>query len=407
MCNPACIAFGRKQLRAGDVAGKDVLEVGSFDVNGSLREVVESLGPKQYLGVDLRPGPGVDEICSAEGLVDRFGPESFDVVLATDVLEHVADWKAAIGSMKRVLRPGGVTLLTTVAPGFPYHGYPDDYWRFEPALLERAFADFDVEALEHGSAMLGVNLLARKRANGTPVELTELQAVPVAKPTRGKRAFAAVWATATKTLATLPVSLRSPRQLARESLAVGAIQKVPELARLIALVRARRPRAVLEIGSFRGGTLAAWCKVAAPGAVLVSVDLPDEADTPATSDELRRLARAGQGLEVVRGDSHAEETRRDVEAALAGREVDFLMIDADHSYDGVRRDFELYAPLVRDGGLIALHDIVPHSRRPNVEVARFWAEIRDRYEHEEFIAPGRDVGFGPWGGIGVLRYRPE
>lgn len=407
MCSSASIAFGRDHLGREDVAGKDVLEVGSFDVDGSLREVVDPLGPKQYLGVDLRPGPGVDEICSAERLVERFGPESFDVVLAADVLEHVADWKAAIGSMKRVLRPGGVALLTTVAPGFPYHGHPDDYWRFEPELLERAFADFDVEALEHGSAMLGVNLLARKRANGSPADLAELQAFPVAKPTRGQRTFAAVWGAATRTLARLPVSLRSPRQLARESLAAGAIQKVPELARLIALVKALRPVVVVEVGSFRGGTLAAWCKVAAPDAVLVSVDLPDQADTPATPDELRRLAHPGQRLEVVRGDSHAQETRRDVEAALAGRKVDFLMIDGDHSYDGVRRDFELYAPLVRDGGLIAFHDVVTHTGRPNIEVARFWAEVRDRYEHEEFISPGREFGLGPWGGIGVLRYRAE
>src|SRR5687767_12456806 len=120
MCSPACIAFGERRLGREDVTGKEVLEVGSLDVDGSLREVVEALGPKRYLGVDVRPGPGVDEICPAEGLVERFGPESFDVVLATDVLEHVADWKAAIGSMKHVLRPGGVALLTTVAPGFPY-----------------------------------------------------------------------------------------------------------------------------------------------------------------------------------------------------------------------------------------------------------------------------------------------
>jgi predicted O-methyltransferase YrrM len=407
MCNPACIAFGEKQLRREDVAGKDVLDVGSFDVNGSLRDFVEAHGPKRYVGVDVRPGPGVDEICPAERLVERFGPESFDVVLATEVLEHIADWRAAIRSMKAVLRPDGVALLTTPSPGFPYHGYPDDYWRFEPELLESAFADFEVEALEHGSAMLGVFLAARKRANGTPVDLSELDAVPVAKPTRRAQAFAAVWRTATRTLARLPVSLRSPRQLARESLAAGAIQKVPELARLIALVKARRPHAVVEIGSFLGGTLAAWCKLAAPDAVLVSVDLPDESETPAKPDDLRRLALARQRLEVVRNDSHAEETRREVEAALAGSEVDFLMIDADHSYDGVRRDFELYAPLVRDGGLVAFHDIVPHTRLANIEVSRFWTEVRARYEHEEFISAGRDRGFGEWGGIGVLRYQRE
>ena len=404
MCTPACIAFGRDHLRADDVAGKDVLEVGALHVNGSIRQVVEPLAPRRYVGTDARPGPGVDEICAAERLVERFGPESFDVVLATGVLEHIADWRAAIGSMKRVLRPDGVTLITTVSPGFPYHGYPDDYWRFEPETLAGAFGDFDVEALEQGP-MRGVFVFARKRAIAEPVDLSGLEAIPVAKPTRRARAFATVWRAATGTLALLPLSLRTPRQLARESVAAGALQKLPEFERLVALVRARRPAAVVEIGSFLGGTLAAWCKVAAPDAVLVSVDLADEAETPASPEELRALARPGQRLEVVRGDSHAEATRREIEAALAGREVDFLMIDGDHSYDGVRADFELYAPLVGDGGLIALHDISPGTRVPGVEVHRFWREIRDRYEHEEFVTPGRERGFGPWGGIGVLRYR--
>jgi predicted O-methyltransferase YrrM len=407
MCNPASIAFGRSRLRAEDVAGKAVLEVGALDVNGSVRPVVEALRPETYVGVDLRPGPGVDEICAAERLVDRFGPESFDVVVATDVLEHIDDWRTAIRSLKTVLRPGGVALVTTCSPGLPYHAYPDDYWRFEPELLERVFADFDVEALEHASAMLGVFVVARKRANGTPVDLSALDAVPVSRPTTRQAAFAAVWRTATRSLERLPLALRTPRQLARESLAAGAIQKAPELARLIALVRARRPRAVVEIGSFRGGTLAAWCKLAAPDAVLVSVDLPEESETPASPDDLRRLARAGQRVEVVRGDSQADETRRDVEAALGGREVDFLMIDADHSYDGVRRDFELYAPLVRHGGLVAFHDIVPHSRIPNIEVPRFWTEVRSGYEHEEFVSATRERELGTWGGIGVLRYRAE
>lgn len=406
MCSPACIAFGREHLSAEDVTDKDVLEVGALGVNGSIRQVVEPLAPRLYVGTDARPGRGVDEICAAERLVERFGAESFDVVLATGVLEHVADWRAAVDAMKRILRPGGVTLITTVSPGFPYHAYPDDYWRFEPEILARALGDFDVEALEQGP-MRGVFVFARKRADGEPVDLSALEAIPVAKPTRRARAFATVWRAATGTLALLPVSLRTPRQLARESLAAGAVQKAPELARLVALVRARRPEVVVEIGSFLGGTLAAWCAVAAPDAVLVSVDLSDECETPASPEELRGLARPGQRLEVVRGDSHAEATRREVETALRGREVDFLMIDGDHSYDGVRSDFELYAPLVRDGGLIAFHDVIPGTRIPGVDVHRFWREIRDHYEHEEFVSPGRERGFGPWGGIGVLRYRRE
>ena len=405
MCNHACIAFARAHLAREEISGKAVLEIGARQVNASVRPDVEALGPKTYLGVDLCPGPGVDEVCAAEQVVDRFGPDSFDVVIATEVLEHIRDWRAAVHSLKTVLRPGGVALVTTRSPGFPYHGYPADHWRFEPELMGRVFADFEVEALEPDHTRPGVFLKAKKRAHSTPVELSALEPVAVEAPSRRQLAFAAVWRSATRALARLPMPLRSSRQLARESLAAGAIQKVPELARLIALVRALRPAAVVEIGSFKGGTLAAWCKVAAPDAVLVSVDLPVEFGTPATPDDLRKLARSRQRLEVVRGDSHADETRAQVETALAGREVDFLMIDGDHTYDGVSRDFELYAPLVRDGGVIAFHDVVPHPSLPGVEVDRLWRDVRARYEHEEFVARGHDLGFGDWGGIGVLRYR--
>src|SRR5918994_5418053 len=64
------------------------------------------------------------------------------------------------------------------------------------------------------------------------------------------------------------------KELAREAVRRGAVQKVPELERLVALVRERRPRAVVEIGTDRGGTLFAWCRLADPEAVLVSIDLP-------------------------------------------------------------------------------------------------------------------------------------
>jgi predicted O-methyltransferase YrrM len=44
---------------------------------------------------------------------------------------------------------------------------------------------------------------------------------------------------------------------------------------------------------------------------------------------------------------------------LKDNKVDFLFIDADHSYEGVKKDFEMYSPLVRKGGIIAFHDIIP------------------------------------------------
>jgi len=74
--------------------------------------------------------------------------------------------------------------------------------------------------------------------------------------------------------------------------------------------------------------------------------------------------------------------------------VDVLFIDGDHTYAGVKIDFELYSPLVRSGGLIALHDIVPSESNKEIEVSRFWNEIRGKYKTEEIIFEGNQLGIG-------------
>ena len=72
-----------------------------------------------------------------------------------------------------------------------------------------------------------------------------------------------------------------------------------------------------------------------------------------------RYKRGNQRLYFILQDSHKKSTQKTVEEILDGNKLDFLFIDGDHSYDGVKRDFELWSSLVKIGGVIALHDIVP------------------------------------------------
>lgn len=174
MCSPSCLEFGVRALRPEEVRGGAVLEVGARDVNGSLRPYVESLRPASYIGVDVEPGSGVDAICEAAAVADRFGAARFDVVVCTELLEHVRDWRGAVAAMKRALRPGGVLILTTRSRGFRYHGYPQDFWRFEPEDLRAVFADFAIEALERDPAAPGVFLRARRRDGGAAIDLTPI-----------------------------------------------------------------------------------------------------------------------------------------------------------------------------------------------------------------------------------------
>jgi SAM-dependent methyltransferase len=162
MCNKTGIEFGARMLTAERVAGRDVIDVGALDVNGSLRPVVEPLGPARYLGIDIEMGPGVDEVVQAERLVARYGRESFDVVITTEMVEHTRDWRAVVTNLKGILRPGGLLLLTTRSPGFEYHAFPYDFWRYEPSDLEAIFSDLEIVTIERDTASPGVFMLARR-----------------------------------------------------------------------------------------------------------------------------------------------------------------------------------------------------------------------------------------------------
>ena len=131
--------FGKKVLQEEDICGQRVIEVGSLDVNGSLRPMVESFSPREYIGVDMQMGRGVDQICDAAHLLNRFGSNRFDVVISTELLEHVINWQKVVHNLKQILKPGGLLLLTTRSRGFQYHGYPFDFWRYELSDIKFIF----------------------------------------------------------------------------------------------------------------------------------------------------------------------------------------------------------------------------------------------------------------------------
>jgi SAM-dependent methyltransferase len=162
MCNLTGIEFGARMLTPELVSGRDVIDVGALDVNGSLRPVVEPLGPSRYVGVDIEMGPGVDEVVPAEGLIARYGRESFDVVITTEMVEHTRDWQTVMTNLKGILRPGGLLLLTTRSPGFKFHAYPYDFWRYTPSDLRAIFGDLEIITIEQDTDAPGVFMLARR-----------------------------------------------------------------------------------------------------------------------------------------------------------------------------------------------------------------------------------------------------
>ncbi len=160
---------------------------------------------------------------------------------------------------------------------------------------------------------------------------------------------------------------------------------------------------VLEIGSCGGGSLFCFCRLAEPQATLISVDLPGGFfGGGAASWKIpifNSFVRRGQTLHLLRRDSHDEKTLARVRALLDGQALDFLMIDGDHTFEGVKQDYEMYAPLVREGGYIAFHDTLHDASTETkdisykIEVGRFWKSICGGYPHWNFDQSGK-IGIG-------------
>ena len=159
----------------------------------------------------------------------------------------------------------------------------------------------------------------------------------------------------------------------------------------------------MEIGTANGGALFCFARLAPRDATLISIDLPEGkfgGGYPAEKIPFyEAFARPGQSLSLLREDSHDPETLKRAKEILGNRQIDFLFIDGDHSYEGVKKDFETYSPLVRKGGIIAFHDVAPKGI-PELTggVPRFWKEISGNYPTNVFIKDMDQTGFG----IGVL-----
>lgn len=174
-----------------------------------------------------------------------------------------------------------------------------------------------------------------------------------------------------------------------------------EIKQLTKEVKEISPRTVMEIGTAKGGTLYLWSRYLKSCKRIISIDLPGApfgGGYPQTKIKFFKLFAPDKELHFLRGDSHSKEIANRASQILKQERVDFLFIDGDHTYKGVKQDFEMYSKLVRGGGIIAFHDIVYHPHIPSCEVDKFWNEIKHKYASKEIIGSENQE----WAGIGVL-----
>jgi SAM-dependent methyltransferase len=168
----------------GDVAKaielpEPIVEFGSLQVeadqDGDLRPLFTG---RDFVGTDMRPGPGVDRVEDLRGL--SYGDGEVGTALCLDTLEHCADPRAACQEMHRVLAPGGICVIASVML-WGIHGYPNDYWRFTPEgfrVLLEPFDDAVVGAV--GDPDIPYNVVA-VGAKGRQLEGLDLGALPSLK----------------------------------------------------------------------------------------------------------------------------------------------------------------------------------------------------------------------------------
>lgn len=198
------------------------------------------------------------------------------------------------------------------------------------------------------------------------------------------------------------VSLIENSTLVAQAMSMGAIQIPEELQQLVDCVETQKPVNVMEIGAESGATFFVWCQLAS--GLKISVDWPGGPsgsgkylDTYELEERTNTMLSWGESICVITGNSRSQEVRSRVQAILKNLKLDFLFIDGDHSYEGVKADYRNYRESVKPGGFIAFHDIkdTPYHRRLGCEVGRLWKELSG--EKREFCSDS------DWGGIGVVR----
>jgi predicted O-methyltransferase YrrM len=185
---------------------------------------------------------------------------------------------------------------------------------------------------------------------------------------------------------------------------IKSLQVKEEIKELLELVKKHGVNSMIEIGTYNGGTLFFFTHVVSNNALIISIDYPDIRFGGGYGNWRTKLYESfrlkGQYLHLVNANSHNSRTLHKVNAILNNSRVDFIFIDGDHSYDGVKKDFEMYSSLLANDGMIAFHDIVEHPKETGCEVSKFWNEVKynTEYKSVEIIHDSKQTSCG----IGVL-----
>lgn len=181
-----------------------------------------------------------------------------------------------------------------------------------------------------------------------------------------------------------------------ENTPVPISQYEDEFSILLDEYKRQKPKTILEIGTHHGGTLYHWITEAPDGATILSID-----NQHINCDLYSVWANKRVYVDYYKGDSTSYSA---IDYAIRNYcPYDWIFIDGDHSYKGVKHDWEASKAMISSKGIIAFHDILPHppwNEQP-VEVEKLWSEIKKEYKTKEII--GKHI-WPDMSGIGVVYF---
>ena len=177
-------------------------------------------------------------------------------------------------------------------------------------------------------------------------------------------------------------------------------QKKYEILMLQELLLGKRIKRIMEIGTWSGGTALLWAKMVSKyeDGIVYCCDLNFKYGTLYCSEpgvelireypcQIYTATKESKHIVEIAGDTHEPAGIERIHNIVGEGSIDLLFIDGDHSYDGVKADFENFKCLVKSGGYVAFHDITDNDYHRSYKcfVEKYWREIKDNYPNWEFI----------------------
>ena len=215
--------------------------------------------------------------------------------------------------------------------------------------------------------------------------------------------FLNLWFSKKQILQQIQCSEDNLRKFALLTSLIPSHQRKNEFCSFIEFLNKHKISVIVEIGTADSGTHLLLSQLVYSQKTMVAIDLEIR-----NRKSLSAINSNNDNRLYIEGSSHSCGTHSQLLSLLKNKKIDLLFIDGDHSYEGVKKDFDLYKSSVSKNGIIAFHDIVPDSfSRTGIktssyvgEVPKFWNEIKKNYKYKEFIESDDQDGCG----IGIIYF---